>query len=223
MQLPRVLRRVSRLEGDGLRQTVNQSQSECVLAIVEVRVPTKPDVGCARYCPRMSRAWLALLSVVIAAGALAAGCGASSATPSTSSTAAHEVAKASRDLPTGVLPRSTILAHYRTTRPGVTTEAKLVSLADLEAASDGELTQCQFRGCPPGAWVWLILQNGPPGAFSASTDGLPGVRPSGGAAAWSLFPVDASTGQGRGDSELGPLAQLRSSPWGQLRDMDASR
>jgi hypothetical protein len=47
----------------------------------------------------------------------------------------------------------------------VSTQAKLVRLADLATASDDTLTQCQYRGCPPGALVWLVLLSGPPGSF----------------------------------------------------------
>jgi hypothetical protein len=102
----------------------------------------------------------------------------------------------------------------------VTTEAKLVSLADLDAASEGELTQCQFHGCPPGALVWLVLQQGPPGTFPHSGPSQLTNQESAGANARTLFPVDATTGQSRGDSEVGALGQLSSSPWGQLRDLD---
>ena len=153
--------------------------------------------------------------------AAASGCGTPTASPNTT-TNVHEAAKSPvAALPAGVVPRKVIMTRYQSTVPGVMTEAKLVSLAHLEAASKGELTQCQFRGCPTGTLVWLVLQKGRPGAFSES--GPPGIRPSGDAAAWSLFPVDASTGKGRGDSAMGPQSQLYASPWGQLRDLAASR
>ena len=150
---------------------------------------------------------------------LAAGCSAPSAAPKSG---AHEVAASSPfALPAGVDRRATILARYRSTRPGVTTEVKLVSLAALDSASKGELTQCQYRGCPPGALVWLVLQIGPPGTF-ANNMGMHAPSAIDESFAWSLGPVDASTGLSRGDSESGPLSGLRSSPWGQLRDLDAA-
>lgn len=121
-------------------------------------------------------------------------------------------------LPPGVIPRAEILARYASGRPGVTTEAKLVSLADLASASDGELTQCAFRGCQPGQLVWLVLEEGPPGSFPHSTP--PGYHAPRGADAWVLFPVDATTGQARGDTEIGGLGQLASSPWRRLTDLD---
>jgi acetylornithine deacetylase/succinyl-diaminopimelate desuccinylase-like protein len=40
-----------------------------------------------------------------------------------------------------VLQRATIVSRYRSVRPGITTEAKLVSSAALDSASGGELTQ----------------------------------------------------------------------------------
>jgi len=152
--------------------------------------------------------------------AVAAGCGASSAGSPTSTGSLHDLtAPSKRHLPAGVLPRSTILSRYRSTRPGVTTEAKLVSLAALDTSSKGELTQCRFRGCPPGALVWLVLQKGPPGSFA--DDSGPNLRAGQAslAAAWSLAPVNATTGRGRGDTEVAALGQLRSSPWGQLQDL----
>ena len=163
---------------------------------------------------------VASLSVVAAA---TSACNAPAASPrsSPSTAAVHQVVTTSpADIPPGVLPRSAILARFQNTRPGVTTEAKLVSLADLAAASKGELTQCQFRGCPPGALVWLVLQQGPPGTFPDSGPRQLTNQESAVADAWSLFPVDATTGQSRGDSEVGALGQLSSSPWGQLRDLD---
>ena len=80
---------------------------------------------------------------------------------------------------------------------------------------------CQVRKCPAGALVWLVLQTGSPGTF-ASDMGLYATQPSDGADAWSLAPIDATTGQARGDNEAGALGQLASSPWGQLRDLDAT-
>lgn len=133
----------------------------------------------------------------------------------------HPAPGSASELPSGVLPRSVILDRYASARPGVTTEAKLVTLAQLAAASNGELTQCQFRGCPPGAYVWLVLQEGPPGSFPHSQP--PGVHQPPGADAWSLLPVDATTGIARGDTEIGATGQLDSSPWGRLDDLDPSR
>ena len=117
-------------------------------------------------------------------------------------------------LPPGVIPASAILARYSSARPGVTTGAKLVSLAQLAVVSKGELTQCAFRGCPSGAYVWLVLQDGPPGTFTFST--APGAHLPSGAGAWSLFPVNATTGVARGDVEIGVAGRLGTSPWGQL-------
>lgn len=136
--------------------------------------------------------------------------------PSPSSPGTQVVTTSPPVLPPGVLSRSAILARYRSTRPGVTTEAKLVSLAKLEAVSKDDLTQCSYRGCPPGSLVWLILQTGSPGTFPST--GLIATPPH----TWSLFPVNATTGQGRGDAELGQ-GQLASSPWSELQDLDATR
>lgn len=122
------------------------------------------------------------------------------------------------ELPPGVLPLPVILARYASARPGVTTKAKLVTLAQLATASNGELTQCRVRGCPPGSYVWLVLQQGPPGTFTHSEPpGLHHQPP--GADSWSLSPVDATTGVARGDTEIGAAGQLRSSPWRQLKDL----
>ncbi len=87
----------------------------------------------------------------------------------------------------------------------------------LAAAPDGELTQCQFRGCPPGTYVWLVLQQGPPGSFP-HPEPL-GLHQPPGADAWSLSPIDATTGVARGDTEIGAAGLLRSSPWWQLHDL----
>ena len=145
-----------------------------------------------------------------------------SQSPPHSSTAVQNVTETVQaGLPSGLFTRSTILTRYRSTRPGVTTQAKLVSLADLDTASKGELTQCQFRMCSAGALVWLVLQKGPPGTFDSEM-GLHATQLPNGADAWSLAPIDATTGQARGDSEVGALGQLASSPWGQLRDLDAT-
>jgi len=178
--------------------------------------------GLHRARPWMSPAILASLSIVVAA---TSACNALAASPSPppGPAAVHDVANAVQaDLLPGLVSRSTILTRYRSTRLGVATEAKLVSLADLDAASKGELTQCQFRKCPAGALVWLVLQKGSPGTF-VSDLGVRASQSPAGAGAWSLAPVDATTGQARGDSEVGALGQLASSPWGQLRDVDASR
>jgi len=159
-------------------------------------------------------------SAIATIAAMAAGCGASSAAPKI---AAREVAASSpARLPAGIVPRATVLARYRSSLPGVTTEVKLVSLAGLDNASKGELAQCQYRGCTHGALVWLVLQKGPPGAF-ANNMGLRAPSNRKESFAWSLGPVDASTGLPRGDSESGLLSGLRSSPWGQLRDLEAAR
>jgi len=123
-------------------------------------------------------------------------------------------------LPAGVLPRTVILRRYRSARPGVVTEAKLVSLADLDRVSGGELTQCASRGCPPGALVWLVLQHGPPGSMPADSGPNLAVANAGRSDSWSLAPVDAATGIARGDSEQGPPDQLADSPWGRLTDLD---
>ena len=167
----------------------------------------------------LARRACAVASGIATVAVLAPGCSAPSAAPKI---AAHEVAASSPvALPAGVVPRATILARYRSTRPGVTTAVKLVSLTALDSASNGELAQCQYRGCTPGALVWLVLQNGPPGTF-ANNMGLHAPSAKDESFAWSLSPVDASTGVPRGDSESGPLSGLRSSPWGQLRDLDAA-
>ena len=166
------------------------------------------------------RRGFAVASGITAVVTMAAGCGASSAAPKVT---AHVVAAASSSrLPAGVVARATILARYRSTRPGVTTEVKLVSLAALDRASHDELTQCRFRGCPPGALVWLVLQKGRPGTF-ANNMGVHAPSSEDESFAWSLGPIDASTGLPRGDSESGPLSGLQSSPWGQLRALDAAR
>ena len=162
----------------------------------------------------------AVASGLAAIAVLLAGCGAPSATRRAEARGVAAVAP--RRLPVGVTPRATILARYRSTLPGVTTQAKLVSIAALDRTSEGELTQCQFRGCAPGALVWLVLEKGRPGTFAVDM-GFHASTPSAGSSAWSLAPIDAMTGQARGDSESGPLSQLSSSPWGQLRDLAAIR
>jgi hypothetical protein len=78
-------------------------------------------------------------------------------------------------LPTGLVSRADILSRFGSDKQGVSTQAKLVRLADLAMASDDTLTQCQYRGCPPGALVWLVLLSGPPRSFGqlCSTGELP--------------------------------------------------
>ena len=120
-------------------------------------------------------------------------------------------------MPSGVISRADILSRFASVRPGVSTQVKLVRLADLAKASDDSLTQCQVRGCPPGALVWLVLMSGPPGSFG---HGVPaGYTPPADDGAWSLVPVDATTGQGRGDSQIGGLSNFHSSPWTSLTDL----
>lgn len=120
-------------------------------------------------------------------------------------------------LPPGVLARSAILARYPPPQPGVSVSAKLVTLASL-AQVDPELTQCEARGCPPGAYVWLVLEQGPPGSFPQSVP--VGVTLAPGADAWTLFPVNATTGVARGDSEIGGDSGLANSAWARLSDLD---
>lgn len=163
---------------------------------------------------------VAVVCLAFAAGATAASSAPTTPTGSGSGGAVVDQQAAggsASGLPPGVLPRSVILAQDASTRPGVTTEAKLVSLAQLAAVSQDELTQCQYRGCPPGAYVWLVLQEGPPGSFPHSEP--PGAHQAPGADAWMLEPVDAATGVPRGDLEIGSVGQLGSSAWGQLKDL----
>jgi hypothetical protein len=121
-------------------------------------------------------------------------------------------------LPPGVLSRAAVLARFQPLRPGLTVSAKLVTSAALTQA-DPELTECQVRGCPPGQYVWLILEQGPSGTFPQSVP--PGVTLAPGAGAWALVPVNASTGIARGDTEIGGAGQLGTSAWGKLRDLDS--
>ncbi len=121
------------------------------------------------------------------------------------------------NLPPGVLPRSAILAKYKPQRPGVIVEAKLVTLVGLNAA-DPELAQCSVRSCQPGQLVWLLLEKGPPGSFPHSV--AFGAHPSPGADAWLLFPVDAGTGLGLGDSEIGNDNDLWQSAWVKVSGLD---
>ena len=100
---------------------------------------------------------------------------------------------------------TTVLRRYAPARPGITIQAKLVTLASL-TRFDPDLTQCEFRACSPGDYVWLVLEQGPPGSFQHSEPS--GVVESPQADAWTLFPVDAVTGAGSGDGEIGALGQL---------------
>jgi hypothetical protein len=142
----------------------------------------------------------------------------SPAHPSGTTTASSpEVTSASTvSLPPGVLTRSAILARYPAPHPGITVQAKLVTLASL-AQADPELTQCQSRGCAASQYVWLILMHGAPGSFAQSLP--PGVMLPADAGAWSLFPVNAVTGVGRGDSETGG-GSLANTAWDKLSDLD---
>ena len=74
-----------------------------------------------------------------------------------------------------------IQARYSSTRPGVETEATLVSPARFAVVSKGELTRCKFPGCPSGACIRLVLQDGLPGTLTVST--APGEHPPSGAGA----------------------------------------
>lgn len=121
-------------------------------------------------------------------------------------------------LPPGVIARSAILARYPPPRPGITVHAKLVTVASLAQVDPG-LTQCPVRGCAPGQYVWLVLEQGPPGSFPHS--GPAGVTLPAGADAWTLFPVNAVTGAARGDREIGSDSQLASSAWAKLSDLDS--
>lgn len=141
-------------------------------------------------------------------------------TPAADTVQSASVETTVSQLPPGVLPRAEILARYAG-RPGVTVSAKLVSLADLAAASNDELTQCQFRGCKPGALVWLVLEQGPPGSFPHSVP--PGYVEPPGADAWMLIPVDATTGRARGDAEIGNVGELGRSVWHRLSDLAPTR
>jgi hypothetical protein len=132
-------------------------------------------------------------------------------------TAGHETAKTA-GLPPRVLSRSVILRRYGPARPGIAIQAKLVKLASL-AKADPSLTQCEFRGCTAGQYVWLILEQGPPGSFDHSRPSSVTVSPQ--ADAWLLFPVDAVTGASRGDDEIGDPGQVSQSAWGKLGDPDA--
>ena len=164
-------------------------------------------------------------SLIVAMGlsvvaAVAAGCNTPLTDSPTSAVALHKgTTTPESHFPTGVLPRSTILDRFRSSRPGVITEAKLFTLSALATSSKDELTQCQFRGCPSGELVWLVLQKGSPGSFANDTGPDLHVSEASQSAAWSLYPIDANTGVGRGDSEVGALGQLHSSPWGQLPDL----
>jgi hypothetical protein len=120
-------------------------------------------------------------------------------------------------LSAGVLSRSAVLARYAPVRRGIAVQAKLVTLTSL-ANVDPALTQCEYRGCAPGQYVWLVLLQGAPGSFPHSEPAGAPVPPL--ADAWTLFPVDAVTGGGRGDSEIGAEGQLSSSAWGKLSDLD---
>lgn len=140
--------------------------------------------------------------------------------PTSATIKSAEVVTTMSQLPPGVMPRAAILARYAG-RPNVTVSAKLVSLTELASASNDELTQCQFRGCKPGALVWLVLEQGPPGSFPHSVP--PGYVEPPGADAWALIPVDATTGQPRGDAEIGNTGELATSVWGRLGDLAPKR
>ena len=120
-----------------------------------------------------------------------------------------------------MLSRAAILVRFPPSRPEITVEAKLVTLASLTQV-DPDLTQCETRGCPPDQLVWLVLEQGPPGSFSHS-ETAPATEPPGtqppDADAWALFPINAETGIGRGDSEIGAEGQLADSAWGKLGDL----
>jgi hypothetical protein len=124
----------------------------------------------------------------------------------------------SMSLPPKVLSRSVILNRYTPTRPGITIQAKLVTVASL-AQADPSLTECEFERCASGQYVWLILEQGPPGSFSHSRPASVTVSPQ--ADAWILFPVDAVTGASRGDFEVGDQGQVSTSAWGHLGDLAA--
>ena len=123
---------------------------------------------------------------------------------------------AMRDLPSGVLSRSTILAWHPPLGPGITVKAKLVTLASL-AAIDPDLTQCAVEGCRAAELVWLVLQEGPPCSFlrSCPADAVP-AEP---ANDWSMIVVDAASGIGRLDAEGGISTNLSTSAWARLADL----
>ena len=123
---------------------------------------------------------------------------------------------AMRDLPPGVLPRSSILAWHPPPGPGITVKAKLVTLASL-AAIDPDLTQCAVEGCRAGELVWLVLQDGPPCSFLRSCPSDT-VRTES-ASDWTMIVVDAASGIGRLDAEGGISANLSTSAWARLTDL----
>lgn len=108
--------------------------------------------------------------------------------PGTESSACHRV------LPAGALSRTEVLAAASF---GPAPEAKLVRLADLEAASPG-LLQCEDTGCDPSIVAWAVLTH----AFAARYGSPMGPAPTG--PGWSLIVVDASTGRSRGGLASGP-------------------
>ncbi len=177
------------ITGDGTIAAENQSGTVSI-----VGVPAEQSPGQIREYASLPGQAVAMI--------------ATGGTPTTTSTT----------LPAGVMTRSAILAKYASTQAGHTVEAKLVSLSALTAVEQ-ELTQCQFRGCPAGALVWLVLDQGPPGSggLSSSPGHTVTTKPGN---AWSVGPVDATTGVGRGDSESGSGALPAA--WTQLPDLDGS-
>lgn len=167
------------------------------------------------------RKWLRILVLLFTVGVSAA-CSTSSPSASvvTARSSSTTASEAGTRLAPGVLSRAAILARFPPIRPGITVEAKLVTLASL-AQADSDLTQCESRGCAPGQLVWLVLEQGPPGSFphSETAVGPAGGTETPGADAWALFPVNAETGIGRGDSEIGAEGQLADSAWGKLSDL----
>jgi hypothetical protein len=117
--------------------------------------------------------------------------------------------------PPGILSRAAILTRYPAPGPGVWAETKLVSLAAL-TADDSDLTQCESRGCEPGQLVWLIMYRSPDNRFAQSSMGLQ-ASPVPQGPSFSMFPVNAMTGVGRGDSVSGPGAAP--SYWGKVIDL----
>lgn len=105
-------------------------------------------------------------------------------------------------VPLGVLTRPEVLALAGDRWSGDTVKAKLVSIQALARSTQGELTQCLAHGCYPHELVWLVLLRGQDAGFAGLPPGVvPSSRPAG--PPWMLVPLDATTGQPRGDTAGG--------------------